>query len=66
MHGLACPSYLTPLTCSDPQAAAELAGPDALLHVLCTGAGAGGGGLALLCGPWAAMQVKAACSTQKG
>ncbi|KAI7840420.1 hypothetical protein COHA_005851 [Chlorella ohadii] len=37
-------------------AAAELAGPDALLHVLCTGAGAGGGGLALLCGPWAAMQ----------
>ncbi|PRW39229.1 solute carrier family 40 member chloroplastic [Chlorella sorokiniana] len=41
---------------AQPTAAAELAGPDALLQLLCTGAGAGGGGLALLCGPWAALQ----------
>lgn len=42
---------LTPL-----QAVQELMGGVPLLRVLCTGQGAGGGGLALLCGPWAALQ----------
>jgi hypothetical protein len=31
-----------------------------LLHILCTGEGPGGGGLALLCGPWAGLQFPTA------
>jgi hypothetical protein len=31
-----------------------------LLHILCTGEGPGGGGLALLCGPWAGLHFPTA------
>lgn len=50
------PTHPTNERCARVQLVDAVAGEEEVLRVVCVGEGAAGGGLATLCGPWAALQ----------